>query len=583
MFFTLGMPAHVAAAHRHEYSSPRSSPRPSGAYARPSLPRPVSWPAAELSVDESFGADAAPAATMPFADHETEGSSNGMAPRTASVAGTGSSTTDVSVRKSPTRSRTSFQLAHPPPSVIHRQRLHIRPRLLLQLQRLSSAGRPNPTLDVLPSTIFAPKLARTFPKIFRGKDGLGPNDLVVVDSEEYCAQANAVDQAEEDGEESRHVVATICPLRSEGHLQAKAEICLSDGPLWEATSLATGGYQFVAVGEHGVRTTVRWVPRSPAVYPRPHKVEKVPGAAKEQGRLGFSIINPASRRHPIIATMTRSTIDVVDYYPEASPATTAESPTSPSVDPFASPFVEVPQPLRRPMDDALRTLILITGIWVAFREGWSENFKYDDWRSVHAASVSAVVQPASGRRSVSMPLPDLKHTRALSLDAPSLASSARQSSGRSRRSSGASGHASEAPLRDGNANLRTIPKLANPPRRTSAFGPAVVHRPRVGRRVSQVVYPPTIADGDESDQADDKAPVRTPIPIEGTLEADPSADGRQFFVEPGTPPYSLSLAGEERDDTDRPDRHGGGVQTLKKRWGKVKDLLLLVRHQSGTT
>jgi hypothetical protein len=28
--------------------------------------------------------------------------------------------------------------------------------------------------------------------------------------------------------------------------------------------------------------------------------------------------------------------------------------------------------------DELRTLIVITGIWVAFREGWSDNFSYDD-------------------------------------------------------------------------------------------------------------------------------------------------------------------------------------------------------------
>jgi hypothetical protein len=46
------------------------------------------------------------------------------------------------------------------------------------------------------------------------------------------------------------------------------------------------------------------------------------------------------------------------------------------------------------LDDGLRTLIITTGIWVAFREGWSHNFSYGDPISSGARSV---VSPASSR------------------------------------------------------------------------------------------------------------------------------------------------------------------------------------------
>jgi hypothetical protein len=46
------------------------------------------------------------------------------------------------------------------------------------------------------------------------------------------------------------------------------------------------------------------------------------------------------------------------------------------------------------LDDGLRTLIITTGIWVAFREGWSHNFSYGDPVS---SSARSVVSPASSR------------------------------------------------------------------------------------------------------------------------------------------------------------------------------------------
>ena len=45
------------------------------------------------------------------------------------------------------------------------------------------------------------------------------------------------------------------------------------------------------------------------------------------------------------------------------------------------------------LDDGLRTLIVITGIWVAFREGWSDNFRYGDL--VSSSSAKSIMSPTS--------------------------------------------------------------------------------------------------------------------------------------------------------------------------------------------
>lgn len=287
-------------------------------------------------------------------------------------------TADASIKppdKRTTRTKTSFQLAHPPRNARH-ERLRIRPKLLLQLQQFSKTARPVPTLDVLPTSVFTPKMSGKFPSMFRGKDRVGPNDLVVVTSESY-KQSYAEQDANSfsfDGDPSGHreVVATICPSRKEeARINGKAEISLNRGLTWEATLLPNGSYDFVAVNEHGFQTTVRWAQRSKNTR-RTSGVPTIPTSADDSKRLTFSIIDPTTRRHPVLASMTKKSIDVLDRYPTSSgtgaiagthPLRTKSlgGPTGPS-DPQAATVGS---------DDNLRALIVVTGIWVAFREGWS--------------------------------------------------------------------------------------------------------------------------------------------------------------------------------------------------------------------
>src|SRR5947207_12183710 len=150
------------------------------------------------------------------------------------------------------RSKTVFQIALPPPSKksITRRR---RPRILLQLQQLSEQRRPLPVLDVLPSSYFAPRLAQRFPKIFNGKSSLGPNDIIVTNSnssEGSCWTGQDTGLSSDDvSYDSREVVGTICrevrrPREDVG--SASAEICLGHDLVWRAPPLASGGYDFNA-------------------------------------------------------------------------------------------------------------------------------------------------------------------------------------------------------------------------------------------------------------------------------------------------------------------------------------------------
>ncbi|KAI9675520.1 MAG: hypothetical protein M1829_003324 [Trizodia sp. TS-e1964] len=416
MLLSLGMTADVAAAHKHEFSAPRLPRRRSAQPSRypisgmttpssPVLPRPVS-----VRIPSTH--TALPAAPRVLEEEsEALSRSNSRSNSRGSAAGA-----TVRGKKARARSKTSFQLAHPPPSMAPKQRLHIRPKLLLQLQLLSISSRPTPALDVLPSAIFAPRLARRFPRVFKGKDSLGPNDLVIVTSDEYSLAIPDLDTVSEDSNDdsgARQVLATICQLRRDESLpRGKVEICLNQGPSWEARPLQNGSYEFTASGETGSKLTARWVRRnsptrrrSSALYTAPTSPSSSP---EEDREFNFSIIDPDTRRHPIIASMNRSTINILDQYQAISSVPTATSPITSPVSPLPTPSssttfssttlegIDAAERLLVETDESLKTLILITGIWVAFRENWSQNFRYNDTLSSGSSMSSNNSSPSKG-------------------------------------------------------------------------------------------------------------------------------------------------------------------------------------------
>lgn len=279
------------------------------------------------------------------------------------------------------RSRTIFQIAQPPPSRKSRIR---RPRILLQIQQLSDTNRPTPVLDVLPSSSFAPRLAQRFPKIFKGKDALGPNDIIVTNSDSSASVFKASEDPElssdDEASDSREVVGTICRQArkpQEDLASASVEICLDQGLVWKATPLPKGGYEFNAKGADGSPLQARWVRRD-----RPHRrISSLPDAASQSAkRFTFSIINPSARRHPVIASMTTESIEVHDQYPATVPQNTPQlTPTSPSsILSNETSYFDIQDLISQPKeplihtDHHLRSLIVMTGIYVSLEEGWAQ-------------------------------------------------------------------------------------------------------------------------------------------------------------------------------------------------------------------
>ncbi|KAI9814615.1 MAG: hypothetical protein M1827_003171 [Pycnora praestabilis] len=399
-----GMMGNAAAAHRHEFSIPQTND--TILYCSPStvlqsITQQIHLPSVSSSKPEPRLLGSPLGSPLPssiralpitgmnkrtgsvkFVDQEVDSSTDEDLPGLISQNSGAIALPTIKSRVS--RAKTTFQLAHPPRSVKHRQRFSVKPKLLLQLQQLSASERPDPALDVLPATVFAPLLARKFPKVFGGKDRLGSHDLVIIRSEDYRGYPLATQDADDSDEKrwAREVIATICQMRKdEGGAKGKVEICLNRGPSWTGTPLLNGGYELLAVDDDGAETTARWVPRS--ITGRRTSSNSYNGRDQDNqwagnNKFNFSIINPKSRRHPIIASMAQSTIDILDEYPSISPSLAARSP---SIREDQGSYFQLPRFEEQPMtqtDEHLRALIVVTGIWVAFRQNWSENFQYDD-------------------------------------------------------------------------------------------------------------------------------------------------------------------------------------------------------------
>ena len=268
------------------------------------------------------------------------------------------------------KAKTCYSICHPPPTSTTRQRMHRRPRSLIQLHKLSTSARPQPAFEVIPSTNFSVRLTKAITKVFKTKHGLCPSDLVILRAEKYAKDEPTEDQ------EAKDIIALICKGRKEdGAVPGKAKICLPGGREWEAYPAMKGGYEFFSTDEHGLGLTARWVPKKSKDA---GKVDD--GDKKRPSKFNFSTISPNSRRHPVIAALGKTGLEIYDTYrmPDPSAATPLSTPQQGSS--LLSDAMEEEDSGKQQCetDDRLRQIIVMTGIFVAFKEGWSPYFKYDD-------------------------------------------------------------------------------------------------------------------------------------------------------------------------------------------------------------
>ncbi|KAF3393433.1 hypothetical protein DPV78_009896 [Talaromyces pinophilus] len=273
-------------------------------------------------------------------------------------------------RQVPNRPKTLYQFAHP---VASRRRLKLRPKLLLQLHESNPSSRPFPKYDILPPDMTT-KLVCRLSKPLGNVRAFGSKDLVIVTSDMY-EQVHASDDrsvsSDEACAEQREVVATICQTGSSEDLPrgSKVELALSSGACWEGTPLPNGSYELVSKNGIAGSKKIRWVARDK----KPRQGSGLSGssvsASSSPGRFTFSVINPNSRRHPVIASMTRKGMTVFDQY--SYPTAQHDDELSPPASPSTASTRSAPEAGLINTDEELRQLIVMTGTWVAFMEGWS--------------------------------------------------------------------------------------------------------------------------------------------------------------------------------------------------------------------
>ncbi|RKF62615.1 hypothetical protein GcM3_146006 [Golovinomyces cichoracearum] len=291
------------------------------------------------------------------------------------------------------RKSSVFHLAHPAPTMTQTQKLlKIHPKILLQLQLLSSQSRPKPSIDVLPSSVLIPRITRKFARLLRGKGELGSNDVIVVRSEDYDNNTDysAEDSdTDEEGLANRDLIAVICQMpRIKGTSLGVAEIVFSDGSTCIATPLPGGRYEIRFREEEGYEITAHWWIKR---YPKAEDVKSLGYAdVNSDLKYAFSVIDPNFKRHPIMATITHKNLEILDSYTTLSSSCGRYPPTSSfrdcSKDSGDMEDIVVPDRTTHNIDKKMQTLIQVTGIWVSLRQNWSPCFRYNDALAIACSS-----------------------------------------------------------------------------------------------------------------------------------------------------------------------------------------------------
>ncbi|KAK0640996.1 hypothetical protein B0T16DRAFT_304050, partial [Cercophora newfieldiana] len=410
-----------ASLHGHEYSSPAAAAVPTHAASNLRSPILRSTLVPVKTRANINGQPAPPAPTLrqrPVSDHvprkvstpepivrfreieEEEGSTSGMhedgilseselSEATAFSLDTTTARRGMRRPRRPSHKSTRYFLGYPAPSRLDKTRVIKKPRPVLEVFPASRIAGP----------VIAPRLAKRFPGIFGVKRHLGYDDMVLVRRDDD----DAFSETESDGDdnfEKRRFLAVYSPVKH----SEETEIVLEDGSVWVAKPRANGSYDFLHVDEHGVPTTVRWARRSTST-PSTSTIPTDPGMSTttlpllpSQARFTFSIINPLTRRHPVMATLTQSTLEIQDTYTPVSSSygqypphrnggrtvsLTAYSPNPWNVSAPPSPtkrssidgesedgIIPLPSPSEidsrrviHPIDDSIKMLISVTALW----------------------------------------------------------------------------------------------------------------------------------------------------------------------------------------------------------------------------
>lgn len=296
----------------------------------------------------------------------------------------------------PLDSTTTYIIAHPPPLTSPALQSA---KLLLQLQEFRPTSRPRPAFEVIPATSLVPKLFRRSSRIVRDKTGYGVEDMLIVHAEDYeCPGRNDKSETADDDYTSRTQYGAIChhyvqqangerPLR-------ETEIRLADGTAWKAQRVTNTCYDFTLQSEDEEHFVARWTSRISS-RETSSKLSQRKNSSTHR-RFIFTVLDPDKKRHPALGTL-QDELTIFHSYPPTQCG--------------SSKVINI--------SEQLRSLMLISGIWVAFMEGRSSLFTRDQsgtsLLSVNSGSVNSLLSGIASSNqscgSVQSPTPNSKQNR----------------------------------------------------------------------------------------------------------------------------------------------------------------------------
>ncbi len=316
----------------------------------------------------------------------------------------GSSAAESKPKERLPRSKTSYLIAKPAQPVKSLSKVHLRPKVLLQLHQVIASQHPKPVYEFIPFSILPQRSTRRFARTFNTRERLGPKDLLIIKAEDYSSKETE-SRSDDERWGSREVIGVITPGKCEKGVTGPTEICMADGTSrWAVCSMPNGGYEFNTIDDHGLPRKARWVLKS--AHSRrvsgtmPSSPQSPMFQSGQDKKFNFSTISANSRRHPIIATLTPTRIDINDTYSIPS-ATSPPTPifttnTPPSMTPSsidANSFLDHSNAnLPIVTDDALRRFVVVSGLWIAFQD-----FSPDNESSTLALSTAALSRPQANR------------------------------------------------------------------------------------------------------------------------------------------------------------------------------------------
>ncbi|KAG9256790.1 uncharacterized protein F5Z01DRAFT_488362 [Emericellopsis atlantica] len=314
------------------------------------------------------------------------------------------------------RPATKYSLAHPAPQRKTKQRVLIqfRPKNLLQLQKIDDR-RAMPAFDVLPSSTISgpfalPRLAKRCPRIFKTKPVLGTDDVLIARSEDYSATMPSSTSA--DGRlEDRDLLGVVSPMSAQG--DDAVEIVMADGTAWGCKPLQNGSFEFSRVDDCGLKTVARWArkpTRTAALSVDGSVCSSSTSPVPREETWTFSVIDPSTRRHPIMGMLTPRELAIYDTYSTLQNAGSKGPPTKP-FPPSATGLVKHSVDQKQTgsaelVPEELKDLMVVTACWVGIRlEGWPASLHPKALRSTASPQATSSDSIAQKRRTYPLASP----------------------------------------------------------------------------------------------------------------------------------------------------------------------------------